>query len=104
MYRAAGMPDADVARFGRWTSNAYKLYIHIESSALAEWSERAAQQPDFDSSTADITAGVAHNEEASDLNFEAQGVFNLPLSDTLARQCHLCCPRLLAAGCLNAPN
>ena len=44
MYRAAGMPDADVARFGRWTSNAYKLYIHIESSALAEWSERAAQQ------------------------------------------------------------
>ena len=24
MYRAAGMADEDVARFGRWTSNAYK--------------------------------------------------------------------------------
>jgi hypothetical protein len=43
MYRAAGMPDADVARFGRWTSNSYKLYIYIENSALAEWAERATQ-------------------------------------------------------------
>ena len=49
MYRVAGMPDEDVARFGRWTSNAYKLYIHIENSALAAWGEKAAQmRPRFE--------------------------------------------------------
>lgn len=49
MYRAAGMADEDIARFGRWTSNAYKLYIHIESSALSEWGERAVHiQPRFE--------------------------------------------------------
>jgi outer membrane receptor protein involved in Fe transport len=42
------------------------------------------RKPDFESSSAELTLGLAHNEESSDLNYEAQGVFNLPISDTLA--------------------
>lgn len=42
------------------------------------------RKPDFDASSVELTAGLAHNEESSDLNYEAQGVFNLPISDTVA--------------------
>ena len=42
MYRGAGCPEMDVMRFERWTSNAYKLYIHIENQAMNEWAEKAA--------------------------------------------------------------
>ena len=27
--RAAGIPDEDIKRWGCWTSNAYKLYVHV---------------------------------------------------------------------------
>jgi len=33
--------DETVKRFGRWTSDAYKLYIHIESTAKEEWAKGA---------------------------------------------------------------
>jgi hypothetical protein len=33
--------DETVKRFGRWTSDAYKLYIHIESTAMEEWAKGA---------------------------------------------------------------
>ena len=37
LYRAAGVPDEDVKRFGRWNSDAYKLYINITVTALDQW-------------------------------------------------------------------
>ena len=40
MYRMT-MDDATVARFGRWESDAYKLYIHIESDAMQAWAKQA---------------------------------------------------------------
>ena len=41
MYRAAKVPDEDIKRFGRWNSDAFKLYIHIECTALDQWAEAA---------------------------------------------------------------
>jgi hypothetical protein len=37
MYRAAKVPDEDIKRFGRWNSDAYKLYIHVECTAMDQW-------------------------------------------------------------------
>ena len=42
------------------------------------------RKPDFDATSAELTAGLAHNAESDDLNYEAQGIFNLPISDTVA--------------------
>ena len=47
MYRAAKdskgrrCDDEHVKRFGRWNSDAFKLYIHLESTAMDEWAEDA---------------------------------------------------------------
>ena len=42
------------------------------------------RKPDFDSTSVELTAGLAHNEESSEFNYEAQGIVNLPISDTVA--------------------
>lgn len=42
------------------------------------------RKPELTGSSAELTAGLAQNEESSDLNYEAQGIFNIPLSDTVA--------------------
>ena len=33
-YAAAGVPDEDIKRFGRWTSDAYKLYIMVSDISI----------------------------------------------------------------------
>ena len=33
-YAAAGVPDEDIKRFGRWTSDAYKLYIMLSDISI----------------------------------------------------------------------
>ena len=33
-YAAAGVPDEDIKRFGRWTSDAYKLYIMLSDRSI----------------------------------------------------------------------
>ena len=50
LYRAcATSDDESVKRFGRWTSDAYKLYIHVESSMIERWAaEAAALRPIFE--------------------------------------------------------
>ena len=35
--------DEDIKRWGRWTSNAYKLYVHLENSRYKEWAEAVAR-------------------------------------------------------------
>ena len=48
-YKAAGASDADCRRFGRWTSDAYLLYIHVESEAMDGWVKKAAvNMPHFE--------------------------------------------------------
>lgn len=42
------------------------------------------KRPDLDARSFDVTAGLAHNAESSELNYELQGIVNVPLSDTLA--------------------
>ena len=42
MMRAAGVPDEDIKRWGRWTSDAYKLYVHVVMDSVAAWSEKIA--------------------------------------------------------------
>lgn len=37
------MPDSEVKKFGRWESDAYKLYIHLENAALEVWLKQAAK-------------------------------------------------------------
>lgn len=40
--RAAGVPDEDIKRWGRWTSDAYKLYVHVAMDNLDGWGEKIA--------------------------------------------------------------
>ena len=35
--------DEDIKRWGRWTSNAYKLYVHLENTRYKEWAEAVAR-------------------------------------------------------------
>ena len=35
--------DEDIKRWGRWTSNAYKLYVHLENSRYKAWAEAVAR-------------------------------------------------------------
>ena len=41
-YLAAGMPEGKIKAFGRWTSDAYKLYLVIDTSAVDEYARKAA--------------------------------------------------------------
>lgn len=42
------------------------------------------RSPDVTATSGEFTAGLASNEESDELNYEAQGIFNIPLSDTVA--------------------
>ncbi len=42
------------------------------------------RKPDFEKTSAEVTAGFAQSQKSDDLNYEAQGIFNLPISDTVA--------------------
>ena len=47
--RAAGIPDEDIKRWGRWTSDAYKLYVHVVMDSVQGWSARvAAAKPAYE--------------------------------------------------------
>ena len=35
--------DEDIKRWGRWTSNAYRLYVHLESQKYKKWAEAVAR-------------------------------------------------------------
>ena len=37
------MPDTEVKKIGRWESDAYKLYVHLENAALEVWLKQAAK-------------------------------------------------------------
>ena len=41
--RAAGVPDEDIKRWGRWTSDCYKLYVHVAMDNLDSWSKKIAE-------------------------------------------------------------
>ena len=41
MYRAAGVPDDDIKRFGRWESDAFKCYIHVETTSMDPFMKKA---------------------------------------------------------------
>lgn len=43
MMRVAGVPDEDIKRWGRWTSDAYKLYVGLDVEALDKWQEAIAK-------------------------------------------------------------
>ena len=48
-YLAAGVPDEDIQRFGRWTSDAYKCYLIMSSDMMDKWAYKASQvQPRFE--------------------------------------------------------
>ena len=36
---SVGVPDEEIKRWGRWTSDAYKLYITLEMDALEQWTD-----------------------------------------------------------------
>ena len=45
----AGVPDPEIKRWGRWTSDAYKLYIHIAVDTMEKWkSAIAAARPVYE--------------------------------------------------------
>ena len=45
----AGVPDEEIKRWGRWTSDAYKLYIHIAVDTMDKWKEAiAAARPVYE--------------------------------------------------------
>jgi len=49
MYLAAGVPEGEIKRFGRWTSDAYKLYLILDSTAMDKYAEKVARvQPRFE--------------------------------------------------------
>ena len=48
-YLAAQMPEAKIKAFGRWTSDAYKLYLIIDTMAVDAYARKAATaQPRFE--------------------------------------------------------
>jgi hypothetical protein len=47
--RAAGVPDEDIKRWGRWTSDAYKLYVHVVMDSMDGWGAKiAAAKPVYE--------------------------------------------------------
>ena len=39
MMHCVGVPDEEIKRWGRWTSDTYKLYITLEMDALDKWTD-----------------------------------------------------------------
>lgn len=54
------------------------------ASAMGGTLRFITRKPQLDSRTAEITAGLSSSTDADDLNYELQGIFNLPISDTVA--------------------
>ena len=49
MYLASGVPEGEIKRFGRWTSDAYKLYLILDSTTMDKYAEKVARvQPRFE--------------------------------------------------------
>ena len=40
---ATFLSDEQVKRFGRWESDVYKIYIHLEDGLLERWMKEAAK-------------------------------------------------------------
>lgn len=54
------------------------------SSAMGGTLRFITRKPDLEGSTAEVTAGLSSSTDSDDMNYEVQGIFNLPISDTVA--------------------